>query len=156
MRFAIACLACLGIGQAVVAQTTLNQGFNQDGTPIDAETGLLPEEGFVPEDAGAPTDLPTLEAPFVVLRGLDTVTGSVTDFKVASGTIVDFERLQIAALSCRYPEGEIGSEAFAFLRIRDQREDDIRFSGWMFASSPALSALDHPRYDVWVVRCSTE
>ena len=41
-------------------------------------------------------------------------------------------------------------------RIRDVRETAPRFSGWMFASSPALSALDHPRYDVWVVSCSND
>ena len=45
-------------------------------------------------------------------------------------------------------------DAYAFLQIRDVREPAPRFSGGMFASSPALSALDHPRYDVWVVSCS--
>ena len=37
--------------------------------------------------------------------------------------------------------------------IRDIREEEARFYGWMFASSPALSALDHPRYDIWVLKC---
>ena len=46
------------------------------------------------------------------------------------------------------------ADAYAFLKIRDIREPSPRFSGWMFASSPALSFLDHPRYDVWVVSCN--
>jgi hypothetical protein len=53
------------------------------------------------------------------------------------------------------PEDD-AADAYAFLRIRDVREDTARFSGWMFASSPALSALDHPRYDVWVLSCSSD
>ena len=60
----------------------------------------------------------------------------------------------IHAEACRVPRDDPKGDAEAFLSIRDLREPAPRFSGWMFASSPALSALDHPRYDVWVVSCS--
>ena len=48
-------------------------------------------------------------------------------------------------------------ENAAFLEIRDvgpAGDGSVVFSGWMFASSPALSALEHPVYDVWVVECA--
>ncbi len=138
------------------AQGGLTEGFNQDGTPFDSETGLAVEEGIPEEDLDILGEVRTLDAPKVQLRGLDTLNGQVAEFTVNVGQIVRFERLQIAVLACKYPEGEIAKEAFAFLRIRDSRETTDRFSGWMFASSPALSALDHPRYDVWVLKCSTD
>ncbi|MHA3978419.1 DUF2155 domain-containing protein [Halovulum sp. GXIMD14794] len=96
-----------------------------------------------------------VEAPKARLRGLDKLTNTVNDFEIEVGQTLAFKRLIVTLEACRYPQGEITEEAYAFLRIRDQREDDERFAGWMLASSPALSALDHPRYDVWVLSCST-
>jgi len=89
----------------------------------------------------------------VKLRGLDRINGTVQDLTLNSGETIQYERLEITLVSCRYPQGDITSDAFAELVIRDIREDQPRFNGWMFASSPALSALDHPRYDVWVLSC---
>jgi len=90
-----------------------------------------------------------------VLRGLDRINGIYSDFELGPGQSFTFERLTVELVECRYPEGQTTTEAFANLRIRDLREDLATFEGWMFASSPALSALDHPRYDVWVLRCKT-
>ena len=88
-----------------------------------------------------------------VLRGLDTMTGQLRDIEISSGETVTFERLEISLAECRYPTENPASDAFAFLTIRDVRENEPRFRGWMVAASPALSAMDHPRYDVWVLRC---
>lgn len=88
-----------------------------------------------------------------VLRGLDTVTGLVGNFQIAVGETLQFERLEITLEACRYPIGDIDRDAFALVTIRDIREDEPRFHGWMIASSPALSALDHPRYDIWAISC---
>ena len=55
--------------------------------------------------------------------------------------------------ACRYPAEDPASDAFAFLQITDMRGEEQVFQGWMIASSPALNALDHPRYDVWVMSC---
>jgi hypothetical protein len=87
------------------------------------------------------------------LRALDTMTGKLTDLDVAVGQTVIYQRLEITLGDCRYPEENPAADAFAYLTIRDTREDAPRFTGWMVASSPALSALDHPRYDIWVLRC---
>jgi hypothetical protein len=90
-----------------------------------------------------------------ILRGLDTLNGTVRDFTIAVGQTLEFERLRVTLFACRYPEGDIDGDAYAFLKIRDKRETNDRFSGWMLASSPALSSLDHPRYDIWVLSCKT-
>ncbi|WP_226621792.1 DUF2155 domain-containing protein [Alloyangia pacifica] len=89
------------------------------------------------------------------LRGLDKLTGRVTDLEVASGESVTFGRIDIALQDCRYPEGNRAGDAFAFLTIREAGEADPVFRGWMIASSPALNPMDHQRYDVWVLRCTT-
>lgn len=89
------------------------------------------------------------------LKGLDTITGEVSELELAVGGAIRYERLQITLKECRYPEGNINSDAFAYLVIQDDRNETPNFDGWMIASSPALSALEHPRYDVWVTRCTT-
>ena len=95
------------------------------------------------------------EAQIVLLRGLDRINGTTQDISVMVGDTVTYERLEVTLLACRYPRGDINNDAFAQLIIRDIREESPRFIGWMFASSPALSALDHPRYDVWVLSCQS-
>ncbi len=91
-----------------------------------------------------------------LLRGLDKVSGSPTDLPLAVGETVALGRLQITLGECRYPVDNAAGDAFAWLVIREGREEVPVFEGWMIASSPALNALDHPRYDVWVIRCTTE
>ena len=98
----------------------------------------------------------TLQASVLHLRGLDTLNGTTEDIVIRVGETVRFGHLEILAEACRVPRGDETVDAYAFLRIRDVREEVPRFSGWMFASSPALSALDHPRYDVWVESCSND
>ncbi len=88
-----------------------------------------------------------------ILRGLDRITGAVNNFSMAIGETLEFERLEITLEACRYPVGDINADAYALLKIRDIRNEEPSFYGWMIASSPALSALDHPRYDVWVLSC---
>ena len=93
----------------------------------------------------------------VVLGGLDKVTGRISQFEVPVSKTVEFGNLRIIARSCdRTPPTE-PPESAAFLNISEQKEGDaqpaIVFRGWMFASSPALSAMEHPVYDVWVVSC---
>jgi hypothetical protein len=95
----------------------------------------------------------TTAAGVVHLRGLDTLAGRAVDIDAPVGETVRFGRLEILAEACRVPRDDPKGDAYAFLVVRDVREDTPRFSGWMFASSPALSALDHPRYDVWVIGC---
>mgnify|MGYP003677072221 CR=1 FL=1 len=95
------------------------------------------------------------EADGVLLRGLDKISGEVFDFEVMSGQTVRFDRLRISLRSCRFPVGNPAGDAYAALEVLDNKEGAEVFSGWMIASAPALSAMDHPRYDIWVMRCTT-
>ncbi|MEZ5779987.1 MAG: DUF2155 domain-containing protein [Paracoccaceae bacterium] len=92
-------------------------------------------------------------APGALLRGLDKVSGLTTDIELARGHSTTFGRLSVTLSDCRYPVGDPASNAYAFLTIADTASGASVFEGWMIASSPALSALDDPRYDVWVLRC---
>ena len=89
------------------------------------------------------------------LRMLDKMTGQVETLEIDAGETLVEDRLELALRTCRVPVGDERGDAVAYLEIRDLREDAPRFAGWMFAASPALSALDHARYDVWVESCST-
>jgi hypothetical protein len=93
------------------------------------------------------------EAPGAVLRGLDKVNGQTVDLEIAAGSTVRFGPLTIELASCRFPLGNPSGDAFALLSVHDG--DRALFSGWMIASAPALSAMDHARYDIWVMRCAT-
>jgi hypothetical protein len=88
-----------------------------------------------------------------VLRGLDKIDGRVADLDLRIGTTVSFGSLDVTVAECRYPSRNPSGDAYARLAI-DQGGERI-FSGWMVASSPALNALDHPRYDIWVIGCTT-
>lgn len=90
-----------------------------------------------------------------VLRGLDKVSGQTVDVQLPSGGVAAVFGLDVALADCRYPADNPTGDAFAFLTIRESGRDKIWFAGWMIASSPALSALDHGRFDVWVLRCIT-
>lgn len=89
-----------------------------------------------------------------VLRALDKITGETQDLEIGRGQVRSYGRLRILLGDCRYPVSDPSSDAYALVEIRDIRLSDPAFLGWMVASSPALNALDHPRYDVWLLRCT--
>ncbi len=93
------------------------------------------------------------QAPGAKLRMLDKLTGQVTDLDLGNGKSQEFGRLTVQLDDCRYNPENPAAEAYAHLTVLDANATDPVFNGWMTASSPALSALDHPRYDVWVLRC---
>ncbi len=109
----------------------------------------------------APGRLQTEEPPAGValaegalVRGLDKVTGEIVDFELAEGESARLGRLTISAGECRYPADDPSSNAYAWLTILDDVAPEPVFQGWMIAAAPALNALDHARYDVWLIRCS--
>lgn len=89
-----------------------------------------------------------------VLRLLDKITGQSQDVAVPVGGGTEIGPYRVALRDCRYPTGNPAGDAFAYLVIGPESGDAL-FQGWMIGSSPALNALDHPRYDVWVIRCKT-
>jgi hypothetical protein len=91
-----------------------------------------------------------------ILQGLDKVTGRVMTISAPIGSTVHFGTLEIVVRTCRKRPPEEEPEAAAFLDIWETRPGAPAaslFRGWMFASSPALSALEHPVYDIWVLDC---
>lgn len=92
----------------------------------------------------------------VVLQGLDKITARVSTIEAPIDQAVRFGSLEITAFACDKKPPEELPESAAYLVIRDIRPDEgpvKLFRGWMFASSPALSALEHPVYDIWVLDC---
>ena len=97
-----------------------------------------------------------IEGKAVVLQGLDKVTARISTFETLIGKRVRFGTLEIIPRACRLTPPEEPPESMVYLDITDMRPGappiDL-FHGWMFASSPALNALEHPVYDVWVLEC---
>ena len=92
----------------------------------------------------------------VIMQGLDKVTARVSTFQAPLGVTVRFGTLEITVKSCDRTSPEEPPESAVFLEVMEKRPDEPvteLFRGWMFSSSPALSALEHPVYDVWVLEC---
>lgn len=125
---------------------TLQEGI--DGAPvIETFPGLTGPVTSVSQPE-------TQSATQVTLRALDRMRGSPTDIDLATGETVLFGRIAIHVVECRYPADDPSSDAFALIEVFDT-QGTMLFDGWMIASSPALNALEHPRYDVWVLSCTT-
>jgi len=98
-----------------------------------------------------------------VLQGLDKTTARISRFDAPVGKSVRFGTLVITVRACIKHPPEEEPESAAFLQIDEVRQGERNavvsqqvFSGWMFASSPALSALENPIYDVGVLDCKTD
>lgn len=92
----------------------------------------------------------------VLLQGLDKVTARISEIHATNGTPVRFGTLEITTHKClkRPPEETPESAALIVIReVRSPQKRPVLFRGWMFASSPALNALEHPVYDIWVKDC---
>lgn len=127
----------------------------------DQTGGAANDPNTVPVDPNAPSTLPEVNAPPVLfvsaggaeVRVLDKLTGTTIDLALKRGAAQAFGKLGIEMDDCRYPSIDPASESYAHLTITEANAAAPLFQGWMIASSPALSALDHPRYDVWVLTC---
>lgn len=96
--------------------------------------------------------------PVATLAGLDKITGRITRFDVYIGETVLFGALEITPRACYDRAATETQRTSAFLEV-DQRSlngaSKRIFTGWMFADSPALHAIDHAIYDVWLIECKT-
>lgn len=95
-----------------------------------------------------------------VIRGLDKVTGHARDYTLTVGRPTRIGSLEVIARTCsknppeERPEVRIYVEVFDHQATGDgEAERRELFHGWLFASSPSLSALDHPTYDIWAIDC---
>ncbi len=96
------------------------------------------------------------ELDVAVLQGLDKITARITTIEAPLGQAVSFGTLRIVARRCVTRPPEEPPESTAYLEISEKRQGERErriFAGWMFASSPAISSMEHPVYDVWVISC---
>lgn len=92
----------------------------------------------------------------VLLQGLDKITARVFPVETVVGQVIRFGTLEITVRTCQKTPPEEPPENGAFLEVvevRPGQRPQLIFEGWMYSSSPAVSALEHPVYDVWVVEC---
>lgn len=174
-------LASFGVLGALLAGVALAQQ-GPDLRPTTSEEGSQENlDNFLDSlDLGDTPEAPStyIQKDTAILRALDKITGRSTDFEMLVGEPKVYGSLRIDLEVCFQRPPEEPPESAAFLKIlsatskqvqtmavpRDLNEDelaategedvDVRFSGWMFASSPGLNALEHPVYDIWVIACS--
>ena len=142
-------LAGLTAGPALYAQTDT---ATEEAAPTDA----APAKDGAAEASDEAAETPAASGPAAVLQGLDKITARISTFDAPLNQSVRFGSLEIVPRTCHKTPPEEPPERAAFLEITDVRPDSDPvplFTGWMFASSPALSALEHPVYDVWVIDC---
>lgn len=106
----------------------------------------------------APAQAALEDYPSIKLQGLDKSVGRTITFEAKVGSTIQYGPLFIKIHACRKAPPIETPESAAFLQIWEvppgSDKSEWVFSGWMFASSPALSAMDHPVYDVWVLDCT--
>jgi hypothetical protein len=121
------------------------------GTPEPANTGPQPGDEVVVEPPAQ-----KIANPQAVFAGLDKITGRIISFDVAINETVQFGALQVTPRVCytRPPTETPNTDAFIEVdEMTLQGETRRIFTGWMFAASPGLHAVEHPIYDVWLTDC---
>jgi len=92
-----------------------------------------------------------------LLQGLDKITAKTFAFEAPIDSPVRFGNLEVVVRTCAARIRTQAPERTAFLEIREVKPGQPRkrvFSGWMFASAPSVSAIEHPVYDIWLVGCA--
>ena len=85
------------------------------------------------------------------LGALNKITGKNTSIEVLVGESASFGSLNIDVLACQVASPLEAPESAVYLKIKDKKEDV--FAGWMYASSPGLSAMESGIYDIWTISC---
>ena len=140
-------------GSAVAQQIFTPPPRNRQAPPPVGQTPAGPPQA--PPPAAAPL---LVKTDAVTLQGLDKVVARVRSLEAPINKPVTFGTLTVVARACAKNPPESPPETAAFIEVTETKPGEapkLIFAGWMLASSPALSALEHPVYDVWVVSCKT-
>ncbi len=100
-----------------------------------------------------------IKNPVAVFSGIDKITGRITTFDVYIGETVQFGALQVTPRVCYTRDDTETAKTTTFVEVDEITLDrKIRriFTGWMFADSPGLNAVEHPVYDVWLKGCKQQ
>lgn len=145
---------------------SMNPAFMPKPTAPAPNNGVEPPQAEGSDTPPVPAKPPAYNAqPFVVLQTLDKVTARTGTMTVKVGDTIAVGPLFLQVKTCQQAAPLETPDSAAFLQVweakpkdgpadpRDKGPSQWVFSGWMFASSPALSAMDHPIYDIWVLSC---
>ena len=94
--------------------------------------------------------------PTAIFAGLDKITGRIIAFEVAVNETVQFGALQLTPKICYTRPVSERPQTTSFVEVDEitaASEYKRLFSGWMFAASPGLNAIEHPVYDIWLTGC---
>ena len=143
---------------ASLAPAPQNRAAPAPPTPA-APAPQQPADASTRPDDTVVTETPTqkIENARAVFAGLDKITGRTIAFDAAIGETVQFGALQVTARACytRPPTEATNTDAFVEVdEVTLQGEIRRIFTGWMFASSPGLHAVEHPIYDIWLADCA--
>jgi len=121
------------------------------GTPQPANTAPQPGDEVIAEP-------PSQKIPngTAVFSGLDKITGRIISFDVAINETVQFGALQVVPRVCNTRPPTETQNTNAFIEVSEVTlQGEVRriFTGWMYASSPGLHAVEHPIYDIWIADC---
>jgi hypothetical protein len=106
--------------------------------------------------ASGPALAERIRNPTAVFSGLDKISGRIISFDVAIGETIQFGALQVTPRVCYTSPPSETPQTTTFIEVDEitlANEKKRIFSGWMFASSPGLHAIEHPVYDVWLTNC---
>ena len=99
-----------------------------------------------------------IEGNKLVIQGLDKITARIKTFEVRVSKTYKFGVLDIFVERCVFSKPIFKPESLAYIRIKDNsdRLSEVKFEGWMFASSPALNALENSVYDISILACKKD
>jgi len=121
------------------------------GTPQPANTAPQPGDEIIMEPPAQ-----KIENPTAVFSGLDKITGRIISFEVAINETVRFGALEVTPRVCYTRPPTLSPNTDGFIEVDELTlQGELRriFTGWMFAASPGLNAVEHPIYDVWLTDC---
>lgn len=126
---------------------------------ISAAASLLAIAGTAILSMVTAADAARITNPVAVFSGIDKITGRITTFDVYIGETVQFGALQVTPRVCYSRDDTEAPKTDTFVEVDEITLDrKIRriFTGWMFADSPGLNAVEHPVYDVWLNSCKAK
>jgi len=100
-----------------------------------------------------------ISQPVAVFSGLDKITGRITSFDVYIGETYQFGSLQVTPRVCYSSAADEAARTDGFVEVAEitlDRQIKQIFSGWMFADSPGLNAVENPIHDVWLKDCKAQ
>jgi hypothetical protein len=104
-----------------------------------------------------PANAQSIEHGKAVFAALDKVTARISKLEVKIGETAKFGALKITPRACYSRPPTEPPKTTTFVDIEEVQLDGKTqhlFSGWMFAESPGLNAVEHPVYDVWLTECT--